>query len=59
MKKNRITARKHLGDDSASWAVFTDGFPSFTGLTRSEVAYYRKLAQEALDEREGKKETSR
>ena len=46
MTKPNITARKYLGDDQYSWAVFKDGRPVVTGLTRREVAYYKKLVAE-------------
>ena len=45
MAKPKITARKHGGDDAYSWAVFINGRPAFTGLSRSQVAYYRKQAE--------------
>jgi hypothetical protein len=44
MAAPKITARKYMGDDAASWAVFVNGRPVFTGLMRREVEYYRKLA---------------
>lgn len=44
----RITARKHMGDDAASWAVFVDGRPMVTGLTKPEVPYYKKQALDYL-----------
>jgi len=47
----RITARKYLGDDASSWAVFIDGRPFVTGLTRSEVAYYKAQARRIAQER--------
>lgn len=47
----RITARKYNGDDAASWAVFIDGVPFDTGLTRREVPYVKRIAQETLDRR--------
>lgn len=40
----RITARKYEGDDKASWAVFIDGRPFCTGLTKSEVPYVKQAA---------------
>lgn len=52
MPPARITARKYNGDDAASWAVFIDGVPFDTGLTKSEVPYTKRMAQAALDERE-------
>lgn len=33
-----------MGDDKHSWAVFIDGIPFITGLSRSEVPYYKKEA---------------
>ena len=39
----KITARKYMGDDKYSWAVFVDGRPVVTGLLRSQVAYYKRL----------------
>lgn len=53
MPRPRITARKYLGDDRASWAVFIDGRPFVTGLTRPEVPHYKRQAEKALAEREG------
>lgn len=44
--KPKITARKYLGDDALSWAVFIDGVPFVTGLSRREVPYYKKQAAE-------------
>lgn len=45
-RKPKITARKYGGDDAYSWAVFIEGQsrPFVTGLTRSEVAYYKSEA---------------
>jgi hypothetical protein len=40
--KYKITARKFGGDDAYSWAVFVNGSPVVTGLSRSEVAYHKK-----------------
>lgn len=51
--KKRIRARKFEGDDLYSWAVFVDGHPGFTGLGKSEVAYYKKLARRIKEEEEG------
>lgn len=45
---SRITARKYGGDDAYSWAVFIDGKPMVTGLSRREVPYYKKEAAEIL-----------
>lgn len=43
-KTPKITARKYMGDDAYSWAVFRDGVPVFTGLSRSSLDYYKALA---------------
>lgn len=48
MKKPKITARKYMGDDAYSWAVFVDGRPAVTGLSRSQVAYYKALIAKEL-----------
>ncbi len=39
--KPKITARKYQGDDLYSWAVFVNDRPVITGLSRSEVPYYK------------------
>lgn len=49
--KARVTTRKYMGDDGASWAVFVDGKPFVTGLTKSEVPYYRRQAWQKIDPR--------
>lgn len=43
----KITARKYMGDDKYSWAVFVNGRPAYTGLAKSQVAYYKSLAAKA------------
>lgn len=47
------TARKWGGDDAASWAVFLPGQrePFVSGLTRTEVPYYKEQARKLLAER--------
>lgn len=47
----KITARKYLGDDTHSWAVFINGTPFVTGLTRREVPYYKAQAAEIMRSR--------
>jgi hypothetical protein len=47
--ERRVTARKYLGDDAASWAIFVDGRPRLTGLYRSEVAYYKQVEIKRLN----------
>lgn len=48
MNKPKITAKKYMGDDSASWAVFVDGRAVVTGLTKSEVPYYKRTLEKKL-----------
>jgi len=52
--KYKITAKKYMGDDAGSWAVFREGQPAFTGLTRSEVNYYKKVVLEIARKEETK-----
>lgn len=47
-KTATITAAKYEGDCGACWAVFINGRPFVTGLTRSEVPYYKEQAFKAL-----------
>ena len=47
MKKPKVTARKFMGDDEYSWAVFINGRPAFTGLSRRQVPYYKKEAEQS------------
>ena len=54
MAKKRVTARKYNGDDACSWAVFIDGKPWLTGLSKSEVPYWKKQAEKKLEEKGGK-----
>ena len=44
VKKPKITACKHNGDDAYSWAVFRDGVLMFAGLCRGQVPHYKKQA---------------
>lgn len=55
--KIKISARKYMGDDKYSWAVFRSDIlkPVFTGLSRREVSYYKKLVQEEIDKKTNKK----
>ena len=45
-----MTARKYQGDDSRSWAVFINGRPFVTGLSKSEVPYYKAQAAKQAGE---------
>lgn len=49
----KVTARKWGGDDAGSWAVFLPGqqAPMVSGLTRAEVPYYKRQAQQLLERR--------
>lgn len=49
MAKKRFTTRKYQGDDCYSWAVFKDGRPFLTGLSRASARHYA-----AKHEKEGK-----
>lgn len=44
--KKRVTAKKHMGDDLYSWAVFFDGYPVVTGLSKREVPYYKRQVRQ-------------
>ena len=54
-KKYKITAKKHMGDDAYSWAVFENSIPRMVGLTKSEVNYYKKSVLRIILERGEKK----
>jgi len=41
-KKQKITAKKYGGDDAYSWAVFKNGVPVITGISKRCVLYYKK-----------------
>lgn len=45
-RRHRITARKYGGDDKYSWAVFYRGVPRYTGLSKGQVSYYKRLVVE-------------
>lgn len=46
MAKKRVTAKKYMGDDRYSWAVFLDGYPIVTGIAKTQVPYYKKRVRE-------------
>lgn len=50
-KKHGITAKKHMGDDKYSWAVFVKGRPVMEGLSKSEVPYYKQQVLNNLIEK--------
>lgn len=53
MKPPKVTARKYFGDDAQSWAVFVNGIPFVTGLSRREVPHYKTLALAEWKRRNG------
>ncbi len=50
----KITARKYMGDDAYSHAVFVDGRPVMTGLSRIEAAYQKKVITGMYAEKEAR-----
>lgn len=45
--KKRVTAGIYsMGDDIYSWAVFLDGYPVITGISKSQTAYYKRMVRE-------------
>lgn len=48
-QSRKVTMRKYGGDDQYSWAVFVDGRPFWTGLSKREASYYRKLELDKVD----------
>jgi hypothetical protein len=46
--EQRVKMRKYEGDDQYSWAVFVDGWPKWTGMSRDEATWRRKKEIEAL-----------
>lgn len=42
IKKSKFNMKKYMGDDKYSWAIFKDGFPYLTGLSKPEASYYLK-----------------
>jgi hypothetical protein len=51
MTKPKIIARKWMGDDAGSWAVFIDGQVFVSGLTKREVPYYKQQALKVYTDR--------
>ena len=52
-----ITARKYMGDDQGSWAVFRNNRPIVTGLTQREVSYHKNNILENIKGKKAKEET--
>lgn len=40
-RKRRVRIAKYEGDDIYSWALFVDGRPRYTGMSRSEASWRR------------------
>lgn len=49
--KIKVTARKWGGDDTYSWAIFRSdrNKPVWTGLSKPEVNYYKRLTLEIIE----------
>ena len=47
--EKRVTMKKYQGDDLYSWAVFVDGRPVITGLSRHIASYERKQVIKKLN----------
>jgi hypothetical protein len=45
---HKIYARKFGGDDAFSWAVFLDGKPTVSGLTREDLPHYKKIVADEV-----------
>lgn len=56
MAAPKITVRKYLGNDGASWAVFLNDYPAVCGLTRRELAYYKALVLKRWTEKQNEKD---
>lgn len=54
--KDKFTMKKFEGDDLYSWAIFKNGSPKLTGLSRREASYYRKKLQNESDLKNSKTE---
>ena len=50
--KIKVTARKYMGDDLGSWAVFRSdrSQPVVTGLTKREVPHYKRQVEQMIAE---------
>lgn len=53
--KTKIRMRKFGGDDRFSWAVFANGVPVVTGLTRAEASYHRRHITEMYAAKEARR----
>jgi len=49
--KVTVTVRKYMGDDAYSWAVFANGRPVVTGLSRREASYHKQQVARLYAER--------
>lgn len=48
-----VRTRKFRGNDAFSWAVFVNGRPVLTGLSRAEASYQKKIVTGMYAEKEG------
>jgi hypothetical protein len=51
-RKPKITAKQEGGDDGYCYVVRVDGRVFMTGLTRSEVPYYKSQAMKRWEEKQ-------
>ena len=54
MKQPKITAKQEGGDDGYCYVVRVNGKVFVTGLTRSEVPYYKQRALEQWEKENGR-----
>lgn len=58
-KKHRIKSAKYGGDDCYSWAVFRNGSPVITGISKRCVPYYMRQIVQNLEGKENHNEKGR
>ena len=49
----RVTTGRHGGNDANSWAVFVDGKPAMTGLSKRELPYRKEQVMKIIGEKPG------
>ena len=49
----RVTTGRHGGNDANSWAVFVDGKPAMTGLSKRELPYRKEQVMKKIGEKPG------
>jgi hypothetical protein len=45
-----VKIKKYMGDDKYSWAVFVNGYPKWTGLSRNSALALKKSEEKKLKE---------